>query len=257
MLLDRHRRVDRGQQGAGVRAALAATRRPPTARRWNDANVLALSLRDDVRGRARRRSSTPGSRARPRRRPTTARTSSTSTRSRLMALDDAFAELSESVWALGAVCAALDTGLAAALAEPAGVPELARRQGPASARRCSGAAAGRARGALKLAARRRVVDGRGASRRPRPTSGSCAPTRATRCSRRGKLAARPPAGRLEAGWSHTDPQILETQGVMSAAAVEPLARFVFPSLEGLPRSWRRRARRSSTSAPAGRGGRPR
>jgi SAM-dependent methyltransferase len=50
----------------------------------------------------------------------------------------------------------------------------------------------------------------------------------------GELAARAAGGRLEAGWSHADPQILETQGVMSAAAVEPLARFVFPSLEGLP-----------------------
>ena len=50
----------------------------------------------------------------------------------------------------------------------------------------------------------------------------------------GDLAARAARGPLEAGWSHSDPLILETQGVMSAAAVEPLVRFVFPSLEGLP-----------------------
>jgi SAM-dependent methyltransferase len=50
----------------------------------------------------------------------------------------------------------------------------------------------------------------------------------------GELAARAAGGRLEIGWWHADALILETQGVMSAAAVEPLARFVFPSLEGLP-----------------------
>ena len=46
MLLDRHRRVDRREQGAGVRAALCADAATAEgARRWNDANVLALSLR--------------------------------------------------------------------------------------------------------------------------------------------------------------------------------------------------------------------
>ena len=46
MLLDRHRGHHGGQQGAGIRAALcvdAAT--AAGARKWNDANVLGLSLR--------------------------------------------------------------------------------------------------------------------------------------------------------------------------------------------------------------------
>ena len=47
LLLDRHRRVDRREQGDGhPRAALCADAETARgARRWNDANVLALSLR--------------------------------------------------------------------------------------------------------------------------------------------------------------------------------------------------------------------
>ena len=45
-MLDRHGDVDRGEQSAGIRAALAwdpwIAR---NARLWNDANVLALSLK--------------------------------------------------------------------------------------------------------------------------------------------------------------------------------------------------------------------
>ena len=45
-MLDRDRRVDRGEQAAGIRAALCGDARTAEgARRWNDANVLALSLR--------------------------------------------------------------------------------------------------------------------------------------------------------------------------------------------------------------------
>ena len=46
LLLDRYRRVDRGEQGGGCRAALctdAAT--AAGARTWNDANVLVMGLR--------------------------------------------------------------------------------------------------------------------------------------------------------------------------------------------------------------------
>jgi ribose 5-phosphate isomerase B len=44
--LDGHRGVDRRQQVPGVRAALCADAATAEgARRWNDANVLALSLR--------------------------------------------------------------------------------------------------------------------------------------------------------------------------------------------------------------------
>ena len=46
MLLDGHGRLDRGEQGPGIRAALCADATTAAgARRWNDANVLALSLR--------------------------------------------------------------------------------------------------------------------------------------------------------------------------------------------------------------------
>ncbi len=46
MLLDRHRRLDRRQQGARRTAALCTDAYTADgARRWNDANVLALSLR--------------------------------------------------------------------------------------------------------------------------------------------------------------------------------------------------------------------
>ncbi len=46
MLLDRDRRVDRGQQGARrARRALHGRADRRGARRWNDANVLVLSLR--------------------------------------------------------------------------------------------------------------------------------------------------------------------------------------------------------------------
>ena len=46
VLLDRHRRVDRGQQGPRrSRRALHRRRNRPRARRWNDANVLAFGLR--------------------------------------------------------------------------------------------------------------------------------------------------------------------------------------------------------------------
>ena len=46
VLLDRHRRLDRRQQGGGIRAALCGDAQTAEgARRWNDANVLALSLR--------------------------------------------------------------------------------------------------------------------------------------------------------------------------------------------------------------------
>jgi ribose 5-phosphate isomerase B len=63
VLLDRHRRFDRRQQGAGLPCrALRATPRRPTARAsWNDANVLALSLRTTSED-ALARSSTRGSR---------------------------------------------------------------------------------------------------------------------------------------------------------------------------------------------------
>ena len=66
----------------GVRAALcgdAETARG--ARRWNDANVLALSLRTTSEPAARRRSSTAGSRASAAASTTTWRTSATWTRS--------------------------------------------------------------------------------------------------------------------------------------------------------------------------------
>src|SRR5215475_5486268 len=46
LLLDRHRRLDCGQQGPGIRAALCGDAETAAgARKWNDANVLALSLR--------------------------------------------------------------------------------------------------------------------------------------------------------------------------------------------------------------------
>jgi ribose 5-phosphate isomerase B len=46
VLLDGHRRLDRRQQGGRHRAALCADAETAAgARRWNDANVLALSLR--------------------------------------------------------------------------------------------------------------------------------------------------------------------------------------------------------------------
>ena len=46
VLLDRHGRIDRREQGRGRRAALCADAETARgARTWNDANVLALSLR--------------------------------------------------------------------------------------------------------------------------------------------------------------------------------------------------------------------
>ena len=46
VLLDRHRSVDRGQQGRGVRAALCTDAATASgARTWNDANVLVMGLR--------------------------------------------------------------------------------------------------------------------------------------------------------------------------------------------------------------------
>ena len=49
-----------------MRAALCADAATAAgARRWNDANVLALSLRSDLRGASSRRSSTRGSPAEP------------------------------------------------------------------------------------------------------------------------------------------------------------------------------------------------
>ncbi len=147
-------------------------------------------------------------------------------------LGDVVGELSESAWALGALCAALDTGLAAALSEPATVPELAHSAGLSD----------------ELAERLlEVLEALGlVSRDGERWEG---PELAAELGRRerfvradarnallqaGELAARVAGGRLEAGWSHTSEQILETQGVMSAGAVEPLARFVFPNLAGLP-----------------------
>ncbi len=147
-------------------------------------------------------------------------------------LGDVVGELSESAWALGALCASLDTGLAAALAQPAAARELARRAGISEelAERLlevlealglasrDGETWSAAELAAELGSRERFVraDARNA------------------LLQAGDLAARVARGQLEAGWSHTDPQILETQGVMSAAAVEPLVRFAFPSLEGVP-----------------------
>jgi len=147
-------------------------------------------------------------------------------------LDDAVARLSESVWALGAVCAALDSGLAAALAEPAGVPDLARRTG------LSVELAGRLLDVLEALG---LASRDGGSWEGAELAAALGPReRFVRANARnaplqvGELAARAASGRLETGWWHTDALILETQGVMSAAAVEPLANFVFPSLDGLP-----------------------
>ena len=67
----------------GVRAALCGDASTAEgARKWNDANVLALSLRAPSRRPCSTRSSTRGSRARLRLTLTIARTSSTSQRSR-------------------------------------------------------------------------------------------------------------------------------------------------------------------------------
>ena len=44
MLLDRHRRCHRGQQGPRRPGRAVRRRRHDGAQRWNDANVLAISL---------------------------------------------------------------------------------------------------------------------------------------------------------------------------------------------------------------------
>ena len=147
-------------------------------------------------------------------------------------LGDTVAELSESVWALAALSAALDTGLAAALAEPAGVPALARRAGLPEE------LAGRL---LEVLERLGLAERDGGSWSGAELAAALGPReRFVRADARSallqarELAAQAAGGRVDAGWSHTDPLILESQGVMSAAAVEPLARFVFPALDGLP-----------------------
>jgi SAM-dependent methyltransferase len=141
------------------------------------------------------------------------------------------AELSEHAWALAALAATLDTGLGAALAEPAPAAELARRAGlePAVAERLLGVLE-----ALGLATcDGDVWDGRELAAELGPRDRYLRADVRNGALQAGALAARAAGGDLAPGWTHTDPLVLETQGVMSAAAVDPLVRLVFPSLPGL------------------------
>jgi SAM-dependent methyltransferase len=142
-------------------------------------------------------------------------------------LGDVVARLSESAWALGALAAALDAGLGAALAEPGTAGEVAARAGldrELTARLLA------VLEQLELAEER-------AGRWSAPAlaeagEGGRADAR-NAVLQADALARQALAGALAPGWGHDDPAILETQGVMSGRAIEPLTRFVFPALAGL------------------------
>lgn len=148
------------------------------------------------------------------------------------ALGEVAAALSERAWALAALSAALDSGLAAALSEPATADDLARRAElePALAERLLGVLE-----ALGLATHDDdgVWDGRELVAELGPRARFVHADVRNAVLQAGDLAARAARGNLVAGWAHTDRLVLETQGEMSAAAVEPLVRFAIPALPGL------------------------
>jgi SAM-dependent methyltransferase len=147
-------------------------------------------------------------------------------------LGDVAAGLSERAWALAALSAALDSGLGAALAEPAMTGELAARTGlePAVAERLLGVLE-----ALGLATRDDggVWDGRELAAELGERERFVRADVRNAALQSGELAASAARGDLGAGWTHTDRLVLETQGEMSAGAVEPLVRYGIPALPGL------------------------
>ena len=116
-------------------------------------------------------------------------------------LGDVVRERSESAWALGALCAALDTGLAAALSEPATVPRLARRAGLSDELAERLLAVLEALGLVSRDGESWVGPELAADLGPRGGS-------SRRCAQRPapgrRAAARVASGRLEAGWSLTN-----------------------------------------------------
>ena len=142
-------------------------------------------------------------------------------------LPEVVAGLSESAWALGALAAALDAGLGGALAEPGSAEEVAARAGldrELTARLLVVLAQ------LGLAEERDGVWSALALADAGP--GARADVR-NAVLQADDLVRRAYAGGLAPGWQHDDTLILETQGVMSGRAIEPLARMLFPSLPGL------------------------
>ena len=152
-----------------------------------------------------------------------------------MTAQERIASLSTPTWTLAALAASVESGLVAALDEPRevgrarrahrapgrGRRRAGRRAGDHGARRAHRRALGRGRGA-------RAGDARAAARR------CCATTCARPCCRASPSFT---TARVEphalGGWRHTDEDLLQAQGRLSASVIPLLADVLFPHVPGL------------------------
>ena len=136
-------------------------------------------------------------------------------------------------WALAALTAAVESGLAAGMVEPRGAAELASRAGTSED---------------VATALVDVLVALGMASRDGDRYQACAGMAPFLAGHRknilvsdlrsallqsGFLVAQAKRGDITTGWQYTDPEIIQAQGLLSEGALEPMAQALFPQLDGL------------------------
>ena len=151
-----------------------------------------------------------------------------------MTAQERLAALSTPMWTLAALAASVESGLVAALDEPREVGELAERTGLPVA---VASALVDVLATMDLAERDRRALGGG--RRARAGDARAAARRAARRPAHDPVAGPRPLhhGAREphalGGWRHTDEDLLQAQGRLSASVIPMLADVLFPHVPGL------------------------
>jgi predicted O-methyltransferase YrrM len=143
------------------------------------------------------------------------------------------AELSAAAWILAGVAAAVETGVAGSLGEPSDAASLAARTAlsvPLVTRLAEAlVAAGLARRDGDM-----FVAGPGLAQVWEAGAGEA--TRADLQAgvlQRAALVEDAIAGRLQAGWAHTDERVLQAQGTLSASSIDVVEQLLLPTLDGI------------------------